>query len=134
MSGMTMPCSARSGPYHGTCVDAWKGSTMTQPPDDLDRRPDDTGPDDAVAPEDQATIAWTPPDPTEAPAPEPREPEWAQTDATPTPATPSDATSPPASPIISASPTVPPDAAAPSAAAATPLVGWEAPPPASAAP
>ena len=35
---------------------------MTQPPDDQGRRPDDTGPDDAVAPEDQPTVAWTPPE------------------------------------------------------------------------
>jgi uncharacterized RDD family membrane protein YckC len=39
---------------------------MTQPPDDLERRPDGTGPDDALPPEDQPTIAWTRPDnPTE---------------------------------------------------------------------
>ena len=162
---------------------------MTQPPDDPERRPDDTGPDDAVAPEDQPTIAWTPPEPPaeptqgevppgdappedagdappgevpltewtptqpaplDVPAPaatewtptqstptevapaEPRQPEWAQTDAAATESAPSDATTPPASPIISASPSVPTDAATPAAAA--PLVGWEAPPPAGAAP
>ena len=42
---------------------------MTQPPDDLGRRPDGTGPDDAVAPEDQPTVAWTPPEPRPQPAP-----------------------------------------------------------------
>ena len=136
---------------------------MTQPPDDQDRRPDDTGPNDPVPPEDQPTIAWTPPEPpaestptqpapldVPVPAPtdatpidatptdptsaEPRQPEWAQSDTTPPVSAPSDATPPPASPIISASPTVPPESTDPSAAAAAPLVGWEAPPPASAAP
>lgn len=42
---------------------------MTQPPDDLERRPDGSGPDDAVAPEDQPTIAWTPPETPAEPAP-----------------------------------------------------------------
>ena len=145
-----------SGPYHYTGVDAWKGSTMTQPPDDQDRRPDATGPDDAVAPEDQPTIAWTPPEPasgevppgevplTEATPTQPAPldvPAPTPTEATPPDAAPPDATAPPASPIISASPAVPPDpadpaapAAAAAAAGAAPLVGWEAPPPASAAP
>jgi uncharacterized RDD family membrane protein YckC len=101
---------------------------MTQPPDDQDRRPE-TGPADAVAPEDQPTVAWTPPEPPSQPAP------LDVPAPVPTDATPIDATAPPASPIISASPTVPPDSTDPSAAvAAAPLVGWEAPPPASAAP
>jgi uncharacterized RDD family membrane protein YckC len=119
---------------------------MTQPPDDQDRRPDATGPDDAVAPEDQPTIAWTPPEPAPGEVPPGEVP---LTEATPTQPAPldvpaptsTDATAPPASPIISASPAVPPDpadpaapAAATAAAGAAPLVGWEAPPPASAAP
>ena len=112
---------------------------MTQPPHDQDRRPDATGPDDRGAPEDQPTVAWTPP---ESPA-EGAPGEVPLTESTPTqpapldvPApVPTDATAPPASPIISASPTVPPDSTDPSVAvAAAPLVGWEAPPPASAAP
>ena len=43
---------------------------MTQPPDDLERRPDGSVPDDATtpdgptAPENQPTVAWTPPDQT----------------------------------------------------------------------
>ncbi len=110
---------------------------MTQPPDDQDRRPDATGPDDAVAPEDQPTVAWTPPDPPTEPTP--TQPAPLDVPApVPTDSTPTDATAPPASPIISASPAVPPDPADPAAAAAAagaaPLVGWEAPPPASAAP
>ena len=113
---------------------------MTQPPDDLGRRPDGTGPDDAVAPEDQPTVAWTPPEPPTEPTP--TQPAPLDVPApVPTDSTPTDATAPPASPIISASPAVPPDpadpaapAAAAAAAGAAPLVGWEAPPPASAAP
>ena len=120
---------------------------MTQPPDDQDRRPDDKGPDDAVAPEDQPTVAWTPPEspaeqaPGEVPLTESTPTQPAPLDVpapAPTDSTPLDATAPAASPIISASPTVPPDSTDPSAAAAAaaaaPLVGWEAPPPASAAP
>jgi len=161
---------------------------MTQPPDDLDRRPDGSGPDDAVAPEDQPTIAWTPPEspaepapdeapagdvpagdrppdeapsgeapltewtptqpaPLDVPAPTPPDstptapppPDWAGSVAPPSEAPPTepswvDPTPPPPSPIISASPSVPTDAAGPSPAPAAPLVGWETPAPAGAAP
>jgi uncharacterized RDD family membrane protein YckC len=115
---------------------------MTQPPDDLERRPDGSVPDDATtpddptAPENQPTVAWTPPDPTpsepssadvptpDAPSPDapPPAPSWDAPAPTPPPATPSwetPATPPPASPIISASPSVPPDVAP----------GWQQPPP-----
>jgi uncharacterized RDD family membrane protein YckC len=140
---------------------------MTQPPDDLERRPDGSGPDDAVAPEDQPTIAWTPPESPAAPAPDeglppdegppPAAPtgdlpaadlpaedvppgEVPLTEWTPTQPAPLDVpapTPPTASPIISASPSVPTDAAGTDPAAATPaapLVGWDAPAPAGAAP
>ncbi len=170
---------------------------MTQPPDDLERRPDGSAPDDAVAPEDQPTIAWTPPGPPvegpdevppgeeptgdvpagdvpaddvppgevpltewtptqpaplDVPAPTPPDPastesptpDWAgsaapTSDAPPSEPswvdpTPADPTAPPPSPIISASPSVPTDATGPSPAAGAPLVGWEAPAPAGAAP
>jgi uncharacterized RDD family membrane protein YckC len=101
---------------------------MTQPPDDVERRPDGTVPDDATtpddptAPENQPTVAWTPPDPTR--------PEPSPTDA-PMPAAP-----PPASPIISASPSVPPDAAPgwQQPPPAAPVVAWETPGPSAAAP
>lgn len=141
---------------------------MTQPPDDVGRRADGSGPDDAVAPEDQPTIAWTRPEPPTAPlgddaAPDDASPddappgdlssddvppgevpltEWTPTQPAPldvpTPTPPGSAptraeeTPPPPSPIISASPTVAPDLAA--QAVAGPLVGWEAPAPAGAAP
>lgn len=98
---------------------------MTQPPDDLERRPDGSGRDDAVAPEDQPTVAWTPP---ESPA-QPASDEGPPLDV-PAPALPH-------SPIISASPSVPPDPAGAGQSAATPaapLVGWETPAPAGAAP
>ncbi len=102
---------------------------MTQPPDDLERKPDGTAPDDPTAPENQPTVAWTPPG-----APPPDAPAAAATPpATPweTPATP-----PPASPIISASPSVAPDASGqlPPTSPTAPVVGWAAPPPPTAAP
>jgi uncharacterized RDD family membrane protein YckC len=136
---------------------------MTQPPDDLQRRPDGSGPDDAVAPEDQPTIAWTPPEPPATDAPDEVPPgeaptgdvpagdlpaddvppgevpltEWTPTQPAPldvpTP-TPPDAGPPPPSPIISASPSVPAEAAGPATAPPGPLVGWETPAPAGAAP
>ena len=104
---------------------------MTQPPDDLERRPDGfvpddaTTPDDPTAPENQPTVAWTPPDPTPPEPTPPAAPSWE------TPATP-----PPASPIISASPSVPPDAAPgwQQAPPAAPVVAWETPGPSAAAP
>lgn len=134
---------------------------MTQPPDDQERRPDDSGSGDATAPEDQPTIAWTPPGSV---------PDTPPADATASDATPSDTTPgepslgedtargastppdeppppepeaaawesapPPLSPIISASPAVPLEAAGGQLppAAAGPLVGWETPGPAVAAP
>lgn len=143
---------------------------MTQPPDDLERMPDGSGPDDAVAPEDQPTIAWTPPEapsegpppspaegppPDEAPPPEPPTGDMAAADVpaealppgevpltewTPTQPAPLDVpapTPPTPSPIISASPSVPTDAtpADPTEATpAAPLVSWETPAPAGAAP
>lgn len=61
---------------------------MTQPPDDLERRPDGSGPD-KVAPEDQPTIAWTPPEPPAEPAPDEAPPgevpltEWTPTQPAP---------------------------------------------------
>jgi uncharacterized RDD family membrane protein YckC len=140
---------------------------MTQPPDDLERRPGDAGPGESgtgdaasgdvgrEAPEDQPTVAWTPPEPPAVPAgdvPTGEEPagevpltEWTPTQPAPleVPApTPPDAGPPPAgdapllappSPIISASPAVPSDVAQQPAAGA-PLVGWETPAPAGAAP
>jgi len=129
---------------------------MTQPPDDLERRPDGSVPDDATtpddptAPENQPTVAWTPPDPEPTP-PEPSStdgptpdapaspPSWDAPAPTPPPASSweTPATPPPASPIISASPSVPPDAAAgwqqPPPPAA-PVVAWETPGPSAAAP
>jgi uncharacterized RDD family membrane protein YckC len=126
---------------------------MTQPPDDLERRPDGSVPDDATtpddptAPENQPTVAWTPPDPTplepsptDAPTPDAPPPAtpW-ETPATQTPPTPSwetRAAPPPASPIISASPSVPPDAAPgwQQPPPAAPVVAWETPGPSAAAP
>jgi uncharacterized RDD family membrane protein YckC len=133
---------------------------MTQPPDDLERRPDGTAPDgtapdgsapdEPTAPEDQPTVAWTPPDPVQPvadaalpPEPAPAAPwETPAVDAAPppepAPAAPweTQAVPPPAaSPIISASPAVTPDPAVgqvppPDA----PLVGWAAPSPAVVAP
>ncbi|HEV2950843.1 MAG TPA: RDD family protein [Actinomycetota bacterium] len=135
---------------------------MTQPPDDLERRPDGSDSDDAVPPEDQPTVAWTPPESPGGPAPDEAPPdeappgdapagdlplddvppgeapltEWTPTQPAPldvpTP-TPPDATQPPPSPIISASPTVPTDPG-PAPVPAAPLVGWAAPAPAGAAP
>ena len=114
---------------------------MTRPPDDLERRPDGAGPDDALPPEDQPTIAWTPPEspaetvPGAVPPGEVPPPEW-----TPTQPAPLDVpapTPPTPSPIISASPSVASDAAGTGPAETTPaapLVGWEAPAPAGAAP
>jgi uncharacterized RDD family membrane protein YckC len=137
---------------------------MTQPPDDLERRPDGSSPDDAVAPEDQPTVAWTPPEPPAPPAPDEGPPpgdapggdlpaddtppgEAPMTGWTPTQPAPLDVPAPaqpdatvPASPIISASPSVPSDAAGPpgvadpSAVPAAPLVAWAAPAAADAAP
>jgi uncharacterized RDD family membrane protein YckC len=79
---------------------------MTQPPDDLERRPDGSEPDQ-TAPEDQPTVGW------EAPG----------------------TTPPPTSPIISASPAGLPDVAGgQEPALAGPVVGWETPGPAAAAP
>ena len=98
---------------------------MTQPPDDLERRPDGPGPDEAVPPEDQPTVAWTPAEPPATPTqPAPLD--------VPAP-TPPEAAVPP-SPIISASPSVPTDAAGPSDAPAAPLVAWAPPVAADAAP
>jgi uncharacterized RDD family membrane protein YckC len=128
---------------------------MTQPPDDLERRPDgsvpddSTTPDDPTAPENQPTVAWTPPDPTppessqtDAPTPDAPPPasSWETPPTQPPPATSWEtpaATPPPASPIISASPSVPPDAAPgwqqpPTPTA--PVVAWETPGPSAAAP
>jgi uncharacterized RDD family membrane protein YckC len=110
---------------------------MTQPPDDLERRPDGPSPDDAVAPEDQPTVAWTPPGPPAGPAPDEAPPgdapqgdlpaddtpagEVPLTEWTPTQPAPLDVPAPtqpdatlPTSPIISASPSVLTDAASPS--------------------
>ena len=132
---------------------------MTQPPDDLERRPDGSVPDDATtpddptAPENQPTVAWTPPDPTspepsstDAPTPDapppgepPPAPSWDAPAPTPPPASSweTPAAPPAASPIISASPSVPPDAAPgwqqPPPPAA-PVVAWETPGPSAAAP
>jgi uncharacterized RDD family membrane protein YckC len=121
---------------------------MTQPPDDLERRPDGSRPDEPTTPEDQPTIAWTPPEPAGESIPD-----AAATPQEPTPPPPTDApppavppppataweapasTPPPASPIISASPTVPSDTtgvAQPPPAG--PVVGWETPGPAATAP
>ncbi len=121
---------------------------MTQPPDDLERRsdgsmPDDAAtPDDPTAPENQPTVAWTPPDasppetsPTDAPTPDapPPSTRW-ESPAAPSWETPP--TPPPASPIISASPSVPPDAAPgwQQPPPAAPVVAWETPGPSAAAP
>jgi uncharacterized RDD family membrane protein YckC len=126
---------------------------MTQPPDDLERRPDGSVPDDATtpddptAPENQPTVAWTPPDPTpsepsptDGPTPDATPPAtpWETPPATP-PTAPSwetPATPPPASPIISASPSVPPDATTgwQQPPPAAPVVAWETPGPSAAAP
>ncbi len=137
---------------------------MTQPPDDLERRPDgsDPGASDDAPLEEQPTVAWTPP---EAAEPVPAAPsgdvpptaptgdvppgETPMTDRTPTQPAPLDvptptppdggppptteAAPPPPSPIISASPAVPPDAGGPATPAA-PVVGWETPGPAAVAP
>lgn len=137
---------------------------MTQPPDDLERRPDGSSSGDPDAPENQPTIAWTPPEstddtpladvtptdvsaadtPADTTAAEPplEPPAWPapETAATtpPPPATPweAPASAPPASPIISASPSAPPDPAVgwQQPAAAGPVVAWETPGPAGAAP
>jgi uncharacterized RDD family membrane protein YckC len=120
---------------------------MTQPPDDLERRPDGSRPDEPTPPEDQPTVAWTPPEPAgeavpDAAAATPEEPTPPASDAPP-PAAPPPATSweapvstpPLASPIISASPTVPSDATGVlPPAPAGPVVGWETPGPAGVAP
>jgi uncharacterized RDD family membrane protein YckC len=123
---------------------------MTQPPDDLERRPDGPDSGDPDAPEDQPTIAWTPPErpaevaPSEEPPAEAPPSDWTPTQPapldvpapTPTESAPLDTTpSAPPSPIISASPTVPTDAARqPLAPGTGPLVGWETPGPAVVAP
>ena len=123
---------------------------MTQPPDDLAGRPDGSRPDDAVAAEDQPTIAWTPPpapgevppsdvSPSDLPADDLPPGEVPLTEWTPTQPAPLDVPAPippTPSPIISASPSVPTDAPGegPATAPAAPLVGWEAPAPAGAAP
>ena len=121
---------------------------MTQPPDDLERRPDGSMPDDPTAPEDQPTIAWTPPEPTgdSSPADSASDATQDTTPAEPLPPqtpliTPWEAPAttppaePPASPIISASPSRPPDASTwQQPAPAGPVVAWETPGPAGAAP
>ncbi len=101
---------------------------MTQPPDERDPA---TGADkdaDAKPPEDQPTVAWTPPEPAPEPPPEP---------APAPPAQPSEPAAP-ASPIIAADPTPPPPATSawpqPPDAAPGPIVGWQTPGAAVAAP
>lgn len=121
---------------------------MTQPPDDLERRSDGSRPDEPTTPEDQPTIAWTPPEPAGGAVPDaaatPQEPTPPPPGDTPPPAAPPPpapaweapgTTPPPVSPIISASPTVPSDATGvPQPGPAGPVVGWETPGPAGAAP
>ncbi len=110
---------------------------MTQPPDDrppMPKEPPETPDAPATEP---PTVAWTPPpagDPAVPPdATVPREP----TDPVggPTPLQPDEAVS--ASPILSAT-TTPPvstdQAQTPTGTGATPIVGWQAPAPAAAAP
>ena len=131
---------------------------MTQPPDDRPLMPGQPGTGDELVPEDQPTIAWTPPVPSSEPAPATDggvgwaaiPPKGAGPSTTPpqvptepvaiTPdATESEPPTPP-SPILSATPSVPPDAggwqqpASPAAQLPAPMVGWELPRPAATAP
>jgi uncharacterized RDD family membrane protein YckC len=100
---------------------------MTQPPDD---RPRPDQPPSDNAPENEPTVAWTPPEPEPAPSPDqggvgyaaipeegapapaapppaPPAPNMPTEPPVEPPATPADSTPPPASPIISAAPTEP---------------------------
>ncbi len=103
---------------------------MTQPPDDRQPLPGEVPESPDTPPGDQPTVAWTPP-PAFDPA-VPGEPTIDAPGVAPTPL-PGDDAAPTASPILSATTTPPaPDQAAPTGA--TPIVGWEAPAPAAAAP
>ena len=132
---------------------------MTQPPDDRPLMLEQPGTGDELEPEEQPTIAWTPPVPPSEPAsateggvgwaaipsksdgPSATPPEVPTEPVAMTPdATESEPPTPP-NPILSATPSMtPPDAggwqqpASPAAQLPAPIVGWELPRPAATAP
>jgi uncharacterized RDD family membrane protein YckC len=121
---------------------------MTQPPDD---RPRPDQPAGEGSPENEPTVAWTPPEPDPATPPEqggvgyaaipddaapagaesppvPPAPNMPTEPPIAPPETPADATPPASSPIISAAPTEPTSGwASPTAPAVPPGAGWEVP-------